>query len=114
MTPAIVFLIRSNPTSTHRSIEGLRIAMSFLASWESTRVILVNQAVALLSKDFDDAYDSDTLEKLLPAFKDMETPFYVEKEASQNIDFDPDFLIHPVTHIYISDMITHTSHTMVF
>ena len=88
--------------------------MSFLASWESTHVILVNHAVSLLAKDFDDAYDSDTLERLLPTFKDMETPFYVEKEASRYIDFDPDFSIHPVSHAQISDMIAHTSYSMVF
>lgn len=114
MTPAIVFLIRSDPTATHRPIEGLRIAMSFLASWETAQIILVNQAVALLAKDFDDAYDSDTLEKLLPTFKDMETPFYVENEASMHIDFDYGFSIHPVTHAQISDMIVHTSYSMVF
>ena len=114
MTPAILFLIRSDPTSTHRSIEGLRIALSFLASWESAHVILVNHAVALLSKDIDNMCDSDTLEKLLPTFKDMETPFYVEKEASRQIDFDPGFSIHPISHAQISDMIAHTSYSLVF
>ena len=88
--------------------------MSFLASWESTHVILVNQAISLLAKDFDDAYDSDTLEKLLPTFKDMETQFYVEKEASRQIAFDPSFSIHPISHAQISEMIAYTLYSMVF
>ena len=88
--------------------------MSFLASWDSAHIILVNHAVTLLSKDIDDVHDSDTLEKLLLTFKDMETPFYVEKEASLQADFDPGFSIHRISHPQISDMITHTSYSMVF
>ena len=88
--------------------------MSFLASWESAQVVLVNQAVSLLAKDCDDVHDSDTLETLLPTFKDMETLFYVEKEASRRIDFSPGLAIHPVSHEQISDMIAHASHSMVF
>jgi len=114
MTQSILFLIRSDPTITPRSIEGLRISMSFLASWESTHVILVNKAVTLLATDVDDVCDIDTLEKLLPTFKDMETPFYVEEKSSLHIDFDPDFSIQTVSHAEISDMIARTSFSMVF
>lgn len=88
--------------------------MSFIASWESAQVILVNRAVTLLAKDIDDVYDSDTLERILPTFKDMETPFYVEQEVSRQIDFDPDFSIHTITQAQISDIIAHTSYSMVF
>ncbi len=88
--------------------------MSFTASWESTYIILVNRAVTLLAADIDDVCDSDMLEKLLPAFKDMETPFHVEKESSRHIDFDTGFSIHGVSHAEISDMISQTFFSMVF
>ena len=114
MTSSILFLIRSDPATSHRSIEGLRIALSFLASWQSTDVILLNQASSLLSKDFNEYSDSDILEKLLPVFKDMKTPFYIDKNAFLYIDFDPSFTIHPISHEQISDMITHSSYAMSF
>ena len=88
--------------------------MSFIASWESTQVILASEAVSLLAKDFADTYDNDTLERLLLVFKDMKTPFYVEKEASMCIDFDPDLPIHQVSYNQISDMLARSSHSLVF
>tara|TARA_B100001971_G_scaffold213664_1_gene247708 strand:- start:494 stop:838 length:345 start_codon:yes stop_codon:yes gene_type:complete len=114
MTPSILFLLRSDPSTTHRSIEGLRIALSFLASGQSTDIILLNHTLSLLSKDFNEGSDNDTLEKLLPIFQDMRTPFYVEKESSIHIDFDPSFSIHPVSHSQISDMIARSSYSMAF
>lgn len=114
MTPALVFLIRSDPAITHRPEEGLRIALSFAASTPSTCVVLVNRAISLLSASFDEAYDTDAIEQILTAFKDIRTPFYVEREASQSIVFAPDFSIHPATREQISDMIAHASYSMVF
>ena len=114
MTPALVFLIRSDPAVTHRPVEGLRIALSFAASTPSTCVVLVNRAISLLSASFDDAHDTDTIEQILTAFKDIKTPFYVERKASQAIVFAPDLSIHPAAHEQISDMIAHASCSMVF
>lgn len=112
----ILFLIRSSPSTTRRSVEGLRIAMSFAASWDSIKIVLVNEAVVLLSKDFVDAEDEDidVLEKLLPAFQDMKTLFYVENEALNNVDLDPLFSVLPVPLIQISDMLANSSYSMIF
>ena len=105
MTPQVLFLIRSDPTESTRPIEGLRIALSFVASWESTQVVLINGAITLLAKDIDDAHDLDILEKLRPTFKDLETPFYVEEEAASQVELDPDFLVHAISQDRIADML---------
>jgi len=82
----IIFLIRSNPSESHRPAEAIRIAAGLGTGNNSIKVILSGESVRILSPDEDDLEDIDIIEKFLPIIKDWEIPLYVEKGSLTGID----------------------------
>ena len=79
MAKNVAVVIQEDPRITHRPVEALRIALGLVAGSHSTTVILLGEAVRLLSIDNDDIVDLDILEKYLPSIEQLEIPFILPK-----------------------------------
>lgn len=75
MSKNIAVIIQEDPRTTHRPVEALRIALGLVAGSHNTTVILIGEAVRLLTDDTDDIIDLDILEKYLPSIKQLDIPF---------------------------------------
>ena len=75
MPKNVAVIIREDPRNTHRPVEALRIALGLVAGTHQTTVVLLGEAVRLLSEDTDDLVDGEILEKYLPSIEQLEVPF---------------------------------------
>jgi sulfur relay (sulfurtransferase) DsrF/TusC family protein len=71
----IAVVIQEDPRTTHRPVEALRIALGLVAGSHMATVILLGEAVRLLTADTDDIIDIDILEKYLPSIEQLDIPF---------------------------------------
>ncbi len=79
MAKNIAVIIQEDPRITHRPVEALRIALGLVAGSHRTTVVLLGEAVRLLTHDIDDIVDLDILEKYLPSIEQLEIPFILPK-----------------------------------
>ena len=79
MAKNVAVIIQEDPRITHRPVEALRIALGLVAGSHRTTVILLGEAVRLLTKDSDDIVDVDILEKYLPSIEQLDIPFILPK-----------------------------------
>ncbi len=75
MAKNVAVIIQEDPRITHRPVEALRIALGLVAGSHRTTVILLGEAVRLLTNDIDDIVDLDILEKYLPSIEQLDIPF---------------------------------------
>jgi len=75
----VAVIIQEDPRITHRPVEALRIALGLVAGSHRTTVILLGEAVRLLTNDIDDIVDLDILEKYLPSIEQLDIPFLLPK-----------------------------------
>lgn len=75
MAKTVAVVIQEDPRKTHRPVEALRIALGLVAGSHTTTVVLLGEAVRLLSEDTDDIIDVDILEKYLPSIEHLAMPF---------------------------------------
>lgn len=75
MAKKIAVVIQEDPRITHRPVEALRIALGLVAGSHMATVILLGEAVRLLTADTDDIVDIDILEKYLPSIEQLDIPF---------------------------------------
>ncbi|MGQ0694874.1 MAG: hypothetical protein ACT4OL_04780 [Nitrospiraceae bacterium] len=75
MAKNVAVVIQEDPRKTHRPVEALRIALGLVSGSHKTTVILLGEAVRLLSEERDDIVDVDILETYLPSIEDLEVPF---------------------------------------
>lgn len=73
----IFFLVREDPTKTHRPVEALRIALGLAAGEHKVTIALCERASILLTEDLDEVIDVDVLEKYLPSLKQLGIEFIV-------------------------------------
>jgi hypothetical protein len=85
MAKTIALVIQEDPRRTHRPVEALRIALGLVAGSHETTVVLLGEAVRLLSDDIDDIVDVDILEKYLPSVQHLEIPFILESQADRSL-----------------------------
>ena len=82
MPKNLAVVIREDPRTSHRPVEALRIALGLAAGSHKTTVVLLGEAVRLLSEDSDDIVDVDILEKYLPSLEHLEIPFLLQRDGS--------------------------------
>lgn len=77
MAKNVAVVIQEDPRKTHRPVEALRIALGLTAGAHTITVILLGEAVRLLTDDSetDDIIDLDILEKYLPSIEQLEVQF---------------------------------------
>ena len=78
MSKQVTVVIGEDPTTTHRPVEALRIALGLCAGDHETTIVLLGRASLLLTDDTDDVVDVDILEKYRPSLAQLGVPFIVE------------------------------------
>ncbi|MCP9465205.1 MAG: hypothetical protein NNA25_10480 [Nitrospira sp.] len=86
MAKTVAVVIQEDPTKTHRPVEALRIALGLTAGSHNTTVVLLGEAVRLLSEDTEDIVDVEVLEKFLPSLQHLAVPFLVLDGTKYPID----------------------------
>lgn len=114
MPPSIVVVIREDPTKTHRAVEALRIALGLSTGENPMTVVLLGQAPLLISEDAEELVDGDILEKYLPSFKQLETPFILRSGAVSGFELDPEFKVRESSDDAIRAMIANADRVLVF
>ncbi|MCP9472648.1 MAG: hypothetical protein NNA30_07960 [Nitrospira sp.] len=85
MAKTVVVVIREDPTKTHRPVEALRIALGLVAGSHLTTVVLLGEAIRLLSGDMEDIVDADILEKYLPSIHHLNVPFVLSRNTDRSL-----------------------------
>ncbi len=113
MAKKIAVVIREDPRKTHRPVEALRIALGLVAGTHDTTVVLLNEAIRLLSEDLDDIVDMEILEKYLPSIEHLEIPFLVQSDVDRSL-VQSRFAVQYQIAEYIRHFLTDVDRTLVF
>jgi len=113
MAKKVAVVIREDPRQTHRPVEALRIALGLVAGTHATTVVLLNDAVRLLSEDLDDVIDVDILEKYLPSIEHLEIPFIIQSDTDKTL-VQPQFSARYETPDAIRAFLESVDRTLVF
>src|SRR4051812_36023128 len=75
-----LFIIRSDPRTSHRPAEAIRIAAG-VGTWKKAdiSIYLAGAAVLAMGEYVDDLVDEDNFTRYFPIVKDFGHPVYVEK-----------------------------------
>lgn len=80
MKPRLLFIIASDPLTSHRPAEAIRIAAG-IGVWKSVEVLvyLRNTAVLALSEFTDELVDDENYTRYLPMLGELGHPVYVQR-----------------------------------
>ena len=113
MAKNIAVVIQEDPRKTHRPVEALRIALGLVAGSHATTVILIGEAVRLLSEDTDDIVDADILEKYLPSIEHLEIPFLLQATPDR-AGIRKEFIARYETDTSIRSLLQSMDRTLIF
>ena len=79
MKPSVLFIVASDPRTSPRPAEAIRIAAG-VGTWKKTEILLYlrDAAVLALSEFPDDFVDSDNFARYLPILTEWGRPVYVQ------------------------------------
>jgi hypothetical protein len=80
--PIILFVVQSDPRTSHRPAEAIRIAAG-IGTWRKAdvRLCLLGPAVRAVGEWVDDLVDEDNFTRYLPILRDLGHPVLVEAGA---------------------------------
>ena len=84
MAKNVAVVIQEDPLKTHRPVEALRIALGLASGSHRTTVVLLVEAVRVLSEDRDDIVDVGILETYLPSIQDLGIPFVLPSTTDRS------------------------------
>lgn len=113
MSKNVAVIIQEDPRTTHRPVEALRIALGLVAGSHNTTVILIGEAVRLLTDDTDDIIDLDILEKYLPSIEQLNIPFILPKTFDLSA-LSGEFSVRCETEAVVAALIQSMDCTLVF
>lgn len=113
MAKQVAVIIREDPRKTHRPVEALRIALGLVSGEHQTTVVLLGEAVRLISDDTDDVVDVEILEKYLPSIEQLAIPFVVEASTDRSL-IRPEFKTLYESDDRIRNLIRSMDRTLVF
>ena len=91
----VLVVISTDPRTSHRANEAMRIGLGVVAGENEVTFVLTGDGAHLLDADTDDLADGDDIAKFRANLKSLGIPFHVERDA---IPSDPDWNAdgHPV------------------
>jgi hypothetical protein len=96
--PPVLVVIASDPRSSHRAFEAMRIGVGVVAGENDVIFVLRGPAVHLLDADTDDLVDGDDIAKFRDNLKRLGVPFHVEEDAIPT-DRDWNESEHPIVRV---------------
>jgi len=112
----VLVLIASDPRTSHRAFEAMRIGVGVVAGENQVTFVLTDGAVHLLDDDTDERVDGDDIAKFRASLRQLGVPFHVEASAipdasDWNADKHP---VVPVSREDIADLMRHARSFIVF
>ena len=80
--PPVIVLISTDPRSSHRANEAMRIGLGVVAGENDVVFVLLGAGVHLLDDDTDELVDGDDIAKFRANLKSLGVPFHVEADAA--------------------------------
>jgi len=77
----VLVLITSDPRTSHRAFEAMRIGVGVVAGENQVTFVLSDGAVHLLDEDTDELVDGDDVAKFRASLRQLGVPFHVEASA---------------------------------
>jgi len=113
--PVLVF-IASDPRTSHRAFEAMRIGVGIVAGENPVTLVLADGAVHLLDDDTDDLVDGDDIAKFRASLRQLGVPFHVDASAiPPDADWNPDqHPVIPVSREQIGDLVRRARVAIVF
>ena len=74
----VLVLITSDPRTSHRAFEAMRIGVGVVAGENQVTFVLSDGAVHLLDEDTDELVDGDDVAKFRASLRQLGVPFHVE------------------------------------
>ena len=112
----VLVLIASDPRTSHRAFEAMRIGVGVVAGENQVTFVLTDGAVHLLDDDTDELVDGDDIAKFRASLRQLGVPFHVEASAiphapDWNVDKHP---VVPVSREEIADLMRSARSFIVF
>jgi hypothetical protein len=109
-------MISSDPRTSHRAHEAMRIALGVAAGENDVTILLTGPAAHLLDEDTDDLVDGDGIQNVRSSLRTMGVPFHVEAsslpgDAGWNADGHP---IVPIDAEHLAALVARATRFMVF
>ena len=112
--PSIVVLIQTDPSSSHRAAEGIRIALGLSTGPNPLTIILLGQALKLLTDEAFDTNEGEMLEKHLPVIQELEIPIVIPKGSQTTFPLDSNFAIQESSVDALGKLLASADRTLVF
>jgi len=114
--PPVLVLIASDPRTSHRAFEAMRIGVGVVAGENQVTFVLADGAVHLLDGDTDDLVDGDDIAKFRASLRQLGVPFHVDasalpRDADWNVDQHP---VIPVSREEIAGLMRQARSFIVF
>jgi hypothetical protein len=86
MNPLALFVITSDPRTSARPVEAIRIAVG-VAAWKRVEVALylAGPAVLTAAENVDDLLDADNLVRYTPLLRDLGRPVYIDAQSESRV-----------------------------
>lgn len=110
----IAVLISEDPTTTHRPVEALRIALGLSTGPNPLVIVFVGKARIILTEDLSDVIDSEILEKHLPVIQELRIPIVLPEGSRNEYAIDPGFSVSEKSVFNISTMIVQADRVLIF
>jgi hypothetical protein len=113
---AVLVLIRTDPETSHRANEAVRIALGILAGENAVVIALLGPAAKILSGGVEDYVDGEDLLRHLGTLKRLGQPFHVEaSERPTGRDANPAGLeIRPLDPDTLARLVRDSRRVLVF
>jgi hypothetical protein len=111
----VVVLISSDPRTSHRAFEAMRIGVGIVAGENAVTFVLAGPATHLLDADTDDLVDGDDVAKFRASLRALGIPFHVEAAAIPGEDWNEEgHTVVPVTGDEIVELVRGARRALVF
>jgi len=110
----VVIVIQENPFTTHRPVEGLRIALGLSTGFPSLKIIILNQALVLLTDEVGEIMDGEILEKYMPTIQNLCLPIFIARESAKEFQLNLDLNISQVSPEHITTIIRQADRAIIF
>jgi hypothetical protein len=113
-TPVVV-LISTDPRTSHRAFEAMRIGVGIVAGENAVTFVLAGPAAHLLDADTDELVDGDDVAKFRQSLRSLGVPFHVEASAIPPADWNEEgHEIIPLTIDEIAALVRGARRSLVF
>jgi hypothetical protein len=111
----VVVLISSDPRTSHRAFEAMRIGVGIVAGENEVTFVLAGPATHLLDADTDDLVDGDDVAKFRASLRGLGIPFHVEAAAMPGADWNEEgHTVIPVSDGEIVELVRGARRALVF